>query len=734
MHRSWFYRTLMSYIPIFLLIIFSLSLLFFYLMNSQSKKQAVHADEMVSEKIMQIIDFSLKNIDQAVTSEALNNNTMIDFFNERTINNTFLNFQTIKVLQKLKSMHPLIDSIYLVNRNSDYVLSTNTNEALEMYEDKRFIQRAIDESHFFQWSGQRNFREFSSQPNRSVVTLVRNVELIGNQKGLFVVNVSVDALRQLIQGVYKPGSSFMRFLDRDGIPLFMRDNGVQVMNATRSSYTGWSIETGLSGGWADVYSIINLTWLVCGLIIVGLGTLWIVHVTRKHSRPIERLVSLIQLNPISRFTFSKDKNEILFIEKALDELTSKSIQLQEQQQLDLELKRYHFFHEWIAGNHPIDEDQIKSGMMRLGIPVMSFHHVQVVVIEINSFYDFSRMYTLKEQALLKYVVTNAFKETAENCGLKVCMEWTSENQLTSVFQVMEPTSQSLTEYACGRIIDWIAGHTTFTITAAIGEIGMTVREVPRSFQEALYCLRLKMILGGNQVLAYREIGAAPSGEIFVHLENLKHFVQAFLMEKNWQTAVEDWFNGIREHKLGRDDISSLVNYLIFHLDQQFNSMAHEYSKIWKLQTMNRLEESLKRFDDLRVLQISFCSILSELALGIESLREQRGNVEMVQQMKEYIECCYTNPNLSLSTLSERFTLNEKYVSKLFKEESGHNFIDFLTENRIVAARQLLIDTDNSIEAISEKVGYANSVSFRRSFKKVMGISPGDYRRTQQTVS
>lgn len=45
-------------------------------------------------------------------------------------------------------MHPLIDSIYLVNRNSDYVLSTNTNEALEMYEDKRFIQRAIDESHF----------------------------------------------------------------------------------------------------------------------------------------------------------------------------------------------------------------------------------------------------------------------------------------------------------------------------------------------------------------------------------------------------------------------------------------------------------------------------------------------------------------------------------------------------------------------------------------------------------
>lgn len=194
-------------------------------------------------------------------------------------------------------------------------------------------------------------------------------------------------------------------------------------------------------------------------------------------------------------------------------------------------------------------------------------------------------------------------------------------------------------------------------------------------------------------------------------------MQAFLMEKNWQKAVEDWFNGIREHKLGRDDISSLVNYLIFHLDQQFNSMAHEYSKIWKLQTMNRLEESLKRFDDLRVLQISFCSILSELALGIESLREQRGNVEMVQQMKEYIECCYTNPNLSLSTLSERFTLNEKYVSKLFKEESGHNFIDFLTENRIVAARQLLIDTDNSIEAISEKVGYANSVSFRRSFKR-----------------
>ncbi|UUZ96246.1 helix-turn-helix transcriptional regulator [Paenibacillus sp. P25] len=87
--------------------------------------------------------------------------------------------------------------------------------------------------------------------------------------------------------------------------------------------------------------------------------------------------------------------------------------------------------------------------------------------------------------------------------------------------------------------------------------------------------------------------------------------------------------------------------------------------------------------------------------------------------------------MSLNLISDQFNINAKYSDHLFKEEYGMKFVDFLMNLRMDQAKKLLLESDLSIQEISEKVGYTHSISFGRTFKKVVGVTPGDYRKYMQ---
>ncbi|MHB8128188.1 MAG: helix-turn-helix domain-containing protein, partial [Mobilitalea sp.] len=68
-----------------------------------------------------------------------------------------------------------------------------------------------------------------------------------------------------------------------------------------------------------------------------------------------------------------------------------------------------------------------------------------------------------------------------------------------------------------------------------------------------------------------------------------------------------------------------------------------------------------------------------------------------------------------------------YFSKLFKEETGENFIEYLTNIRIEKAKKLLQNRDVSIKNICVDTGYSDPNYFSRIFKKQVGVTPTEYR-------
>lgn len=105
------------------------------------------------------------------------------------------------------------------------------------------------------------------------------------------------------------------------------------------------------------------------------------------------------------------------------------------------------------------------------------------------------------------------------------------------------------------------------------------------------------------------------------------------------------------------------------------------------------------------------------------VKKERVITGITKYMQEHL-----SEDVSLHILSEEFHLNSQYISQLFKNEIGLNFLTYLTNIRMEHAKKLLLSTSLSIAEVSEQSGYGDYRVFTKVFKKSEGITPSQYRR------
>jgi two-component system, response regulator YesN len=100
--------------------------------------------------------------------------------------------------------------------------------------------------------------------------------------------------------------------------------------------------------------------------------------------------------------------------------------------------------------------------------------------------------------------------------------------------------------------------------------------------------------------------------------------------------------------------------------------------------------------------------------------------DVIDETKKYVDKNYADCDLSFKDIADRMSVSVSYLSKQFKKEIGLTFVEYLTKLRIKNAVVLLKTTDYRINEISEKVGYNTQHYFCVVFKRVMGVSPNNY--------
>ena len=109
------------------------------------------------------------------------------------------------------------------------------------------------------------------------------------------------------------------------------------------------------------------------------------------------------------------------------------------------------------------------------------------------------------------------------------------------------------------------------------------------------------------------------------------------------------------------------------------------------------------------------------------------NLERIKGAISYIENHY-DEQLSQEKIAKKFYFSSGYFSRIFHKAMNMTFVEYVSKCRVRQARFLLISTDKSVLDIAMECGFSDSRRFILAFKKEYGITPLQYRKTEQLHS
>lgn len=178
---------------------------------------------------------------------------------------------------------------------------------------------------------------------------------------------------------------------------------------------------------------------------------------------------------------------------------------------------------------------------------------------------------------------------------------------------------------------------------------------------------------------------------------------------------------LAEHKDEPDKIKGALFELVI---QEKNAVV-ELNPSYKNPAIDSAFSFFEKTDSVQE-QIQYLAERSmECALEIQNLKSQTEN-PIIKKALVYIEEHLADLQ-GLEPLAQTLNVSPFYLSKLFKEETGDTFINYLTSMRLEKAKKLLKDSSMIIKEITAGVGYNDQNYFSKLFKQRFGVSPTEYR-------
>lgn len=152
-------------------------------------------------------------------------------------------------------------------------------------------------------------------------------------------------------------------------------------------------------------------------------------------------------------------------------------------------------------------------------------------------------------------------------------------------------------------------------------------------------------------------------------------------------------------------------------------------KVWELREYSKIVKKVKEnMMYTKKIKKYFIEDLDELS---EILDDDK-NLYSATSIKLAIQFITNNfnKNITLKDVADEVFLSQNYLSELFKKETGEGFYEFLSNYRIKRAKEMLITTNLKIYEVAESVGYNDSITFGRAFKKITGTTPNSFRNNR----
>lgn len=219
------------------------------------------------------------------------------------------------------------------------------------------------------------------------------------------------------------------------------------------------------------------------------------------------------------------------------------------------------------------------------------------------------------------------------------------------------------------------------------------------------------------------IGCDYAGDYPIHLEK-KLFEEIEKGEvNNAVSTARTFFDRMAENN---PDSIMEIRTKILEFTLWAEHMAYEKGGMtYRFNSRQDYLPTIMEMTELYQLKKWFVEKIMTACQNILSKRAEKSN-SIIEMAKDHIKNNF-NKDISLDDVSRVVNISPYYFSKIFKEGTGENFIEYLTNIRMDKAKELLSTTEYSMKEICGMVGYSDPNYFSRSFKKNVGVTPTEFK-------
>lgn len=464
------------------------------------------------------------------------------------------------------------------------------------------------------------------------------------------------------------------------------------------------IPNNITSGWSKVI----LSICIITTLLLALGAILSYLLASKIYRPIQTLIHNLPMEEVE-----KDAQEFMLVDKVIKTLHQKALTFE--QQVAEQNKR-------LADNlllrlmkrdltYSLD---IEQALTDAGFPNgMSSYIVLFLQPEIPETNDQGI-----DSEMMKTICRKVFKEN----GYSVYV--VQEADYLIVIADLSRQEKGVFDQL-GEMHKILVEQCTLPVTITCSQIYRDLVELPAAYDEAHMVLENCLLVGEyGTVKNFSKQSENWQKNIYGQqltnkVAKLIHYIQAEDYEQVKQ-CLKEIFEHLNEDKHQPIDfLRKQIKYILDTIaltenykespDNNFNQLLSQSSITANKKNMNVIYQELyDHFEQLR--------------LGNESKQTSK-TTDIVKYIKEHSN----DPNLTVGMVAEHFGISISWMSNLLKRELNMSFLNCLHQERIAKAKDLIIKTDHTISDIAAMVGYANSLTMNRAFKRYEGVTPSWYR-------
>lgn len=377
-----------------------------------------------------------------------------------------------------------------------------------------------------------------------------------------------------------------------------------------------------------------------------------------------------------------------------------------------------FFHGELEENSFVD----RAGTLGMEFPGPEY---QVIILCIDYYYQLIASGE-REAGLLKYAMSNIAEEILGNCGsVSICDE--GEARLMVILSTAQETKRIAR--SCKELQFCMRKYYGVSVSVGIGKKVGCVSKLKQSYQSADEAVEERIRQGSSQIIVKDDDGkmGVSHTRLFLNPEEEQELADAFklLDKERVYDALELIFQKyVMQQDVGRRGTEQFCMYLVLTVMRQLEHFSvspettlgknyYYYNEISKYETAEDLEMWMKDI---------YSAALA--ALDQQKNHKYKGIVAsgMSYAMDHFTE------SIQVADVAQAVYVTPNYFSRVFKEETGENFTDWLNKYRIEQAKKRMdTEPETKVYTIAEETGFSDYKYFAFIFKKYTGYTPTSYR-------